>query len=74
MAVNSSGGIDHAIRRVDSGDRAFAVEWADGHESVFHYVWLRFNCACDVCGDLDSGIGKVMMADIPEDVAPREAA
>ncbi len=62
-----------AIRRLDPGDRAFSVGWNDGHESVFHYVWLRFNCACATCGDLDSGIGTVMMADIPGNVAPRDA-
>ena len=62
-----------AIRQLATGDDAFIVEWTDAHESVFHYVWLRFNCACDACGDLDSGIGDVMMADIPEEVAPREA-
>ena len=74
MAVTaSSSRIDPPIRHLDTGDRAFTVKWADGRESVFHFVWLRFNCACDVCGDLDSGIGTVMMADIPEDVAPREA-
>ena len=62
-----------AILRLDSGEDAFTVKWTDGHESIFHYVWLRFNCACDTCGDLDSGIGNVMMADIPEEVSPREA-
>ena len=62
-----------SIHQLDSGDRAFQVKWADGHESVFHHVWLRFNCACELCGDLDSGIGTVMMADIPADVAPRDA-
>ena len=62
-----------AIRVLESGDRAFTVQWTDGHESVFHFVWLRFNCACETCGDLDSGIGTVMMADIPEAVTPREA-
>ena len=66
-------GSDSAIRRLEGGDRAFRVDWTDGHESVFHYVWLRFNCACGICGDLDSGIGTVMMADIPENVAPRSA-
>ena len=55
-----------AIQRLDPGDDAFTVTWTDAHESIFHYVWLRFNCACDTCGDLDSGIGNVMMADIPE--------
>ena len=62
-----------SIQQLDTGDRAFQVKWADGHESVFHHVWLRFNCACELCGDLDSGIGTVMMADIPADVAPRDA-
>lgn len=62
-----------AIARLHIGERAFDVQWSDGHESVFHFVWLRFNCACETCGDLDSGIGTVMMADIPEDVSPREA-
>ena len=60
------------IQHLDTDDRAFAVKWTDGHESVFHYVWLRFNCACELCGDLDSGIGRVAMADIPADVSPRE--
>ena len=64
---------DAAIQHLDTGDDAFTVKWTDAHESVFHYVWLRFNCACDGCGDLDSGIGNVMMADIPEEVLPREA-
>ena len=64
---------DSAIRALDTGDRAFNVRWCDEHKSVFHYVWLRFNCACNICGDLDSGIGTVMMADIPADVTPREA-
>ena len=62
-----------AIARLHIGERAFEVQWSDGHESVFHFVWLRFNCSCETCGDLDSGIGTVMMADIPGDVSPREA-
>ena len=74
MAVTESGnGNAPAIARLHIGERAFDVQWSDGHESVFHFVWLRFNCACETCGDLDSGIGTVMMADIPEDVSPREA-
>ena len=64
---------DPTIQHLDTGDDAFTVKWTDAHVSVFHFVWLRFNCACDSCGDLDSGIGNVMMADVPEDVSPREA-
>ena len=66
-------GDNPAIQSLDTAERGFEIKWADGHESVFHYVWLRFNCACQACGDLDSGIGTVMMADIPEDVSPRDA-
>ena len=74
MVINPlSDTLDPAIRHLDTGERAFTVQWVDGHESLFHFVWLRFNCACEICGDLDSGIGTVMMCDIPDDVAPREA-
>lgn len=74
MAVTATGRAQTpAMESLDVGDDAFAVRWSDAHESVFHYVWLRFNCACSSCGDLDSGIGDVMMADIPEEVAPRQA-
>ena len=72
-ATSPSSGCDPAIEHLDTGDDAFTVKWTDAHVSVFHHVWLRFNCACDSCGDPDSGIGNVMMADIPEEVAPRKA-
>ena len=71
--TTSSRTVDPAIQALDRGERAFNVTWCDEHESVFHYVWLRFNCACEMCGDLDSGIGTVMMADIPPNVSPRDA-
>ncbi|MEM7112862.1 MAG: TauD/TfdA family dioxygenase [Chloroflexota bacterium] len=31
------------------------IEWADGHNSTFHTVWLRDNCSCDECGDHSGG-------------------
>ena len=74
MAANAlRNGDNLAIQGLCTHERRFEIKWTDGHESVFHYVWLRFNCACQACGDLDSGIGTVMMADIPEDVSPRDA-
>ena len=74
MAANAlRHGDNPAIQGLGTDERGFEIKWADGHESVFHYVWLRFNCACQACGDLDSGIGTVMMADIPEDVSPCDA-
>ncbi len=30
-------------------ERALEIEWADGHHSTFHYIWLRDNCPCPEC-------------------------
>ena len=27
------------------------VQWSDGQEGSFHFMWLRDNCACDSCID-----------------------
>jgi alpha-ketoglutarate-dependent taurine dioxygenase len=44
------------------------------HESRFHYVWLRDNCWCDDCRVTQSGERRIYTADIPDDIAPGEAA
>lgn len=62
----------NSITRVETAARSVLVDWVDGHQSVFHHVWLRFNCGCDQCGDLDSGIGTLMITDVPEDITARE--
>ena len=35
--------------------RSIAIEWADGHISTFHNIWLRDNCSCETCGDHSGG-------------------
>lgn len=57
------------IQRVQANDRHLMIDWGDAHQSVFHYVWLRFNCACEQCGDLDSGVGTLLITEIPEDIS-----
>jgi len=45
------------------------VDWADGHHSVFHYIWLRDNCSCALCRH-PNGQRLLDTAAIPEGVAP----
>lgn len=33
-----------SIINVKQDKRAVLVDWADGHQSTFHYIWLRDNC------------------------------
>jgi gamma-butyrobetaine dioxygenase len=46
LAWPTSAAIDHC-ELVDDG--AIVVHWADRQLSRFHPLWLRDNCACDVC-------------------------
>src|SRR5438067_1735246 len=47
------------------------IEWADGHHSEFHYIWLRDNCGCELCRH-PNGQRLLDTASIPADVAPAE--
>ena len=46
----SSSNLDsYQIRKTENVNTAIKIEWADGHKSTFHHVWLRHNCSCDAC-------------------------
>jgi hypothetical protein len=46
-----SSGVAFSGRAPDAANSARWVEvvWADGASARFHHVWLRDNCACDLC-------------------------
>jgi len=48
------------------------LRWSDGHESLFHFVWLRDCCYCEECGDSYSSKRFVLPSDIPPDVNPKQ--
>jgi len=56
------------IMLLDS-ERALTVNWGDGHQSLFHYVWLRDNCPCPQSRHA-SGQRLVETAAIPLDIRP----
>ena len=59
------------IRSMKQGERAVTVDWEDGHRSTFHYLWLRYNCACSICGNPETGVGSLMLTDIAPDITPQ---
>ena len=54
------------ITRIENTGRALTIDWADGHRSVFHTVWLRDNCACEACGDHSGGHRFFELNELPD--------
>ena len=48
------------------------IDWADGHRSVFHAVWLRDNCPCPECRH-PSGQRLLDTRAIPDGIAVTDA-
>ena len=61
----------YEISDVRQGSRKLFVDWADGHQSTFHYIWLRDNCYCSACGDPNHGEKRFRLIDVPIDIEPR---
>ncbi len=57
-----------AIRQ--DGPNQLAIEWQDGHRSVYEVRALRLACACAVCVDEWTGDQRLDPAAVPEDVKP----
>ena len=64
----SSPAID--IRRVDEQANGLTMSWTDGHQSFFHFIWLRDCCYCDDCGDSYSSNRYLVPSDVALDVRP----
>ena len=55
--------------------RQLSVRWSDRRETIYHYIWLRDNCGCPVCGDKVSTSGErfFKLTEVPLDIAPEDA-
>lgn len=62
------------IRRVDGAAKLIDIDWADGHRSSFHAIWLRDNCHCRSCGNAANGYRYLRVTDLPPTVAPDSIA
>ena len=68
MADDRARFIPTGIRQ--AGPRELAIEWQDGHRSVYPVRALRLACACARCIDEWTGEDRRDPADVPEDVHP----
>jgi gamma-butyrobetaine dioxygenase len=55
-------------------DDSIVVQWADGHRSNFHHIWLRHNCRCPQCRDDDTDQNMNLIEAIPPTVLPSRLA
>ena len=60
----------YQISKVQQDKGKLLLDWADGHSSVFHYIWLRDNCYCSICGDPRHGEKRFRLVDVPIDLEP----
>lgn len=56
------------IEKLEVIPEGLRVTWDDAHVSLFHNIWLRHNCHCDDCGSSETGIRRLKITDIPEDL------
>ncbi len=60
------------LDRVERLEGALRVIWKDGEAATFHFVWLRDNCLCELCGDPLIGKKDFRITMMPIDIAPSE--
>ena len=69
QTVSSGSVID--VTCVSEHENGLTIAWSDGHESFFHYIWLRDCCECEQCGSSYTGKRFVVPSDIALDVRPQ---
>ncbi len=60
----------YQISKVQQDRSKLFLDWDDGHRSTFHYIWLRDNCYCPMCGDPRHGEKRFQITDVPLDIEP----
>jgi alpha-ketoglutarate-dependent taurine dioxygenase len=61
-----------SIESIERQERNIAILWEDGHQSLFHHIWLRDNCTCPQCGDRSGGHRYLELGSIDPDIAPEK--
>ncbi|WP_438462298.1 TauD/TfdA family dioxygenase [Marinomonas sp. PE14-40] len=55
------------------GNESLLITWDNGHESEYHYLWLRDNCHCSECIATLTREQVFEICDVPETIKPQEA-
>ncbi|GHA10633.1 gamma-butyrobetaine dioxygenase [Oceanisphaera arctica] len=65
--------VNHLPLRIETGPDSLRLTWDDGHESEFHYLWLRDNCPCPSCVSTLTREQMFEICDVPLSIRPVEA-
>lgn len=65
--------IKHLPINIQLGEESLIVEWDHGHQSEYHYLWLRDNCHCSECIASLTREQVFEICDVPLTIKPIEA-
>lgn len=57
------------ITQSSLADSGLNIEWADGHRSHFHSIWLRHQCECSACGTPLNAVRALRIHHISPDIS-----
>ncbi|MCP5083467.1 MAG: DUF971 domain-containing protein [Alphaproteobacteria bacterium] len=60
----------YTIKAAHTDDTQLVIDWADGHQSSFHPMWLRHQCECRACGTPLDAVRGLRLHHIPADISP----
>ena len=60
---------NYRITQASCSDSGLYIEWADGHQSHFHPIWLRHQCECLACGTPLNAVRALRIHHIPSDIS-----
>lgn len=60
------------MKEIEIGDGGIAVEWDDGHQSIYDALYLRLNCGCAECVEEWSHRKLLDPATVPADLRAEE--
>jgi len=59
----------NTISSISVNNRILNVDWADGHQSQFHSIWLRHQCWSEESGSPVTGVRTIRLHHIPLDIS-----
>ena len=56
------------VNKVELDEKGVAIEWSDGHASIYDAMYLRINCGCAECVEEWSNRKLLDPASVPADI------
>jgi len=59
----------YQVQQAKTDKKGLQIDWADGHQSRFHAIWLRHQCECEVCGTSLNAVRGLRLDQLPDDLS-----